>query len=55
MSAAHELIDRLNAGWVMCDAEPDPARRARLEDHWIRLLHLYEECIDRSMLTGVTP
>ncbi len=42
------LGGRLNAGWVMIDAEPDDAKRARLEDHWVDLLHQYEEAWDRA-------
>lgn len=37
------IVGRLNAGWVMIHAEPDPAKRSRLEDHWIALLRQYEE------------
>jgi hypothetical protein len=37
------LVERLETGWRMIDDEPDPARRARLETHWIRLLRSYEE------------
>ena len=36
------LAGRLNAGWVMIDAEPDDAKRTRLEDHWLVLLRRYE-------------
>lgn len=39
---ARELIDRLNAGWVMCEREPDSARRQHLEGHWLDLLAEYE-------------
>ncbi len=45
MTTDHEiqiLAGRLNAGWAMCEFEADPAKRARLEDHWIALLHQYE-------------
>lgn len=46
------IVGRLNTGWVMIDAEPDPATQARLEDHWIALLRQYEamcaqEALDR--------
>ncbi len=44
----HVLAGRLNAGWVMIAAEPDDAKRARLEDHWIALLHQYENAWDRA-------
>ncbi len=44
----HVLAGRLNAGWVMIDAEPDDAKRARLEDHWLVLLHLYESACDQA-------
>ena len=40
------LAGRLNAGWIMCETEPDDAKRARLEDHWIALLHDYERLVD---------
>ena len=42
------LAGRLSAGWVMIDAEPDDAKRARLEDHWIVLLHAYEAACDQA-------
>lgn len=42
MSTTRELIDRLNRGWLVCNRETAPVRRARLEAHWIRLLHAYE-------------
>jgi len=44
----HVLAGRLDAGWVMIAAEPDDANRARLEDHWIALLHQYEDACDRA-------
>ena len=44
----HVLAGRLNAGWVMIGAEPDDAKRARLEDHWIALLRQYEDACDRA-------
>jgi hypothetical protein len=43
------LVERLNTGWAMCQAETDPAQRRRLEDHWIALLHDYETACDQSM------
>lgn len=39
------LVARLHAGWRLIDDERDPARRSRLEDHWIRLLREYEAAI----------
>ncbi len=36
------LVGRLTIGWLIIDAEPDDAKRARLEDHWIRVLRDYE-------------
>ena len=39
---AQVLAGRLNTGWLVIEAERNPDRRARLEDHWIRLLHEYE-------------
>jgi hypothetical protein len=47
-SAVHLLAGRLNAGWVMIDAETDPAKRTRLEDHWIALLRQYESACDQA-------
>lgn len=40
------LAGRLDTGWVVCAQERDPARRRRLEDHWLRLLHDYETACD---------
>lgn len=45
------LETRLDKGWALCASEPDPERRARLDDHWIHLLHAYE----RVCTPGVTP
>jgi len=42
------LAERLNAGWVMIEVEPDDAKRARLEDHWIVLLREYESACDQA-------
>jgi hypothetical protein len=42
------LAARLDAGWILVDQEPDPAKRARLEDHWIGLLHQYVAAVDRQ-------
>ncbi len=47
----HVLGSRLNAGWVMIAAEPDDAKRARLEDYWITLLHRYEDACDQAVRT----
>jgi hypothetical protein len=38
-----QLVERLEAGWAMCEDETDPARKARLETHWIGLLRAYED------------
>lgn len=43
---AHVLAGRLTTGWLVIDAERDPARKQRLEDHWIHLLHDYETACD---------
>jgi hypothetical protein len=37
------LVERLEIGWRMIDEEPDPARKLRLETHWIGLLRAYED------------
>lgn len=42
------LVSRLDVGWVMCDHETNPDRRARLEDHWLRLLGEYEAACDQD-------
>ena len=42
------LAGRLNAGWVMIDAEPGDAKSARLEDYWLVLLHRYESACDQA-------
>ena len=47
-SDAQMLADRLNIGWVMCEREANPERKENLEQHWIRILHEYEQ----SMQTG---
>ncbi len=44
----HVLAGRLNAGWMVIAAEPDPEKRARLENHWIDLFRRYEEACDRA-------
>lgn len=44
------IVGRLNTGWVMINAEPDPATRTRLEDHWIALLRQYEAMCDQEAL-----
>lgn len=43
---AHVLVGRLNAGWLLIDREPDPERKACLEDHWIVLVRQYEVACD---------
>jgi len=45
---AYLLADRLGTGWIMCDRETDPVRKDQLEDHWLRLLHEYEDACDRA-------
>ena len=48
------LVDRLNAGWAMCERETYPKRRERLEAHWIALLREYEAACDAAdMIEGV--
>jgi hypothetical protein len=37
------LLERLELGWQLCEEEADPARKMRLETHWIGLLRSYEE------------
>jgi len=44
------IVDRLNAGWAMIDVESNPAKRTRLEDHWIALLRQYEAVCDQEAL-----
>ncbi len=46
--AVHVLVGRLNTGWIVCEEEPDPQKRARLEDHWIVLLRRYEDACDQA-------
>lgn len=46
------LIDRLNTGWKMIDAETDPERKDRLEDHWQKLLKQYEAKCDEQVARG---
>ncbi len=48
----HVLAGRLATGWVMIEAEPNPTKREKLEDHWIRLLRSYENACDRAAATG---
>ncbi len=40
------LMARLDVGWLLIDQEPDSARTAELEDHWIRLLAQYVAAVD---------
>lgn len=47
-NAMHVLVGRLNMGWIVCEREADPVKRARLEDHWIVLLHQYESACDQA-------
>ncbi len=42
------LAGRLNTGWIVCEREADPVKRARLEDHWIDLLRRYEDACDQA-------
>ncbi len=46
--AMHVLVGRLNTGWIVCEREADPAKRTRLEDHWIALLRQYESACDQA-------
>lgn len=46
MNSKAALEQRLAKGWAMCDAEPDPRKRERLEHHWIALLREYETMCD---------
>ncbi len=50
--AIHVLAGRLNTGWVMCDRERDPVKRAKLEDYWIALLRQYEVACDQAEMIG---
>lgn len=43
---AHVLAGRLNTGWLMIEAEPNPTKKEKLEDHWLRLLRQYEVACD---------
>ncbi len=47
----HVLAGRLNAGWIVCEREADPVKRARLEDYWIALLRRYETACDQAVRT----
>ena len=42
------LVGRLDTGWIVCEREADPAKRTRLEDHWIALLRRYEFACDQA-------
>ena len=42
MSTAAELSQRLDEGWQLITAEPDPDRRDYLERFWLELLRKYE-------------
>lgn len=46
MSERDALIGRLDAGWRLIDEETDPAERARLTSHWLKLLKRYERQCD---------
>jgi hypothetical protein len=48
-NAMHVLVGRLNTGWIVCEREADPVNRARLEDHWLELLHEYERLCDQAI------
>jgi len=41
-----ELHQRLDNGWEVIDAEPDPKRREELTDFWLRLLETYTRLAD---------
>ena len=46
------LVGRLNTGWLMCERESDPNRKAELEAYWTNLLREYERaCDERSAPT----
>ncbi len=47
--AVHVLVGRLNTGWIVCEREADPVKRARLEDHWLVLLRQYETACDQAV------
>jgi hypothetical protein len=49
-NARHVLVVRLDTGWIVCEREADPAKRTRLEDHWISLLHAYEAACHRELV-----
>lgn len=49
---AELLAGRLAVGWTMIEREADPGRKEHLEQHWLDLLHAYEEVSDQSMQTG---
>ena len=42
------LVGRLNTGWIVCEREADPAKRTRLENHWLALLRQYESACDQQ-------
>jgi hypothetical protein len=44
------LVGRLQTGWTLIDAEPDPTRKVRLEDHLIGLLRDYEAACDQEIV-----
>ncbi len=44
----HVLAGRLSAGWIVCEREVDPAKRTRLENHWLVLLRRYEFACDQA-------
>lgn len=46
------LRGRLGIGWAMIDAERDPERKRRLEDHWLKLLKEYEAECDEQAARG---
>jgi len=46
--AVHVLVGRLDTGWIVCEREADPAKRARVESHWIALLRRYEFACDQA-------
>ena len=49
-SRALVLVERLEAGWALCEAETDPRRRARLDEYWIGLLREYEAAVDAALV-----
>lgn len=43
------LVCQLDTSWTLIDVETDPAKKARLEDHWIHVLRDYEAACDAEV------